>query len=143
MPHWWNGRHVSFRNSYRKVCRFESYMGHYERIYIMKRLVIKYKGTDLKIKSSRNNTCISDSYKVKNIESMQDLLYLIRGEIKDKKAAIHKRGIWSMTHEWRAHNLLYSLGIKRDRTKDVDLDVNQPWYIKVAYSVLSIFYPHF
>ena len=109
----------------------------------MKRLIIKHKGTDLKIKSSRNNTCISDSYKIKNIESMQDLLYLIRGEIKDKKAAIHKRGIWSMTHEWRAHNLLYSLGIKRDRTKDVDLDINQPWYIKVAYSVLSIFYPHF
>ena len=71
------------------------------------------------------------------------ILYTVRGEVSDKKAAIHKRGIWSMTHEWRAHNLLYSLGIKRDRTKDVDLDVNQPWYIKVAYSVLSIFYPHF
>lgn len=109
----------------------------------MKRFILEYKGTRLKVKSSRNNTCIYDSYKVKDIDSMQDLLYAVRGEVSDKKAAIYKRGIWSMIHEWRAHNLLYSLGIKRDRTKDVDLNVNQPWYIKVAYSVLSIFYPHF
>ena len=28
MPRWWNGRHACLRNKYRKVCEFESRLGH-------------------------------------------------------------------------------------------------------------------
>lgn len=45
-----------------------------------------------------------------------------------------------MVNEWSVHNLLYSLGIQKDRTKDVDLNINQHWYIKVGYFLLSPIY---
>lgn len=109
----------------------------------MKRIIITYKGLDFKVNISHNNTCILDSYKIKDIDSMQDILYIIQDEVEDPNMAINKRGIWSMTNEWRAHNLLYSLGIEKDRTKSVDLDLNQPWYMKLAYTLLSCLYPHF
>lgn len=28
MSMWWNGRHACLRNKYRKMCRFESDLGH-------------------------------------------------------------------------------------------------------------------
>jgi hypothetical protein len=36
------------------------------------------------------------------------------------------------------HNRLYKLHILRDRTKDVDLEYKQKWYLKVLYSILGI-----
>jgi len=43
----------------------------------------------------------------------------------------------SMRCEWAAHSLLYALGIKRDKTKDVDLDFALPWYKRLAFSVVG------
>jgi hypothetical protein len=45
-----------------------------------------------------------------------------------------------MIIEWRAHNMLYALHIKRNRTRTVDLDINEPWYRKVGYLILSTLY---
>lgn len=73
---------------------------------------------------------------------MLGILYKIQEEA-DDNSAINKRGVWGMVHEWRTHNLLYALNIQRDRTRSVDLNLNQPWYIKVAYPLLSPFYLHF
>lgn len=109
----------------------------------MKKLIIEYKSYILRVSASADNTHIQDSYKVKSIDEMQDILWMIQSEVEDDSMAINKRGIWSMTHEWRAHNLLYSLGIEKDRTGSVDLDLNQPWYMKLAYKLISIFYPHY
>ena len=39
----------------------------------------------------------------------------------------------SIKREWAAHNLAYKLGIKRDKTKDVDLEYEQKWYVRLAY----------
>lgn len=46
--------------------------------------------------------------------------------------------VWSRSErslrlEWAAHNLAYSLGIRRDKTKDADLNYEQKWYVKLAY----------
>lgn len=49
----------------------------------------------------------------------------------------HLRSMGSMKREWATHNLLYSLGIKRKSTKDVDLDFTQKWYMKLAYWVIG------
>ena len=109
----------------------------------MKKLIIRYKDFILKVHASKDNTYIQDSYKVKRIDEMQDILWMIQSEVEDASMAINKRGVWSMTHEWRAHNLLYSLGIEKDRTGSVDLNLNQPWYARLGYKVLSLFYFHY
>lgn len=109
----------------------------------MKRVIIRYNNLPIKVNISHDNTCILDSYKIKSVHAMHEILYMIRDEDELGYMAINKRSIWGMTHEWRAHNLLYALNIHINRTKDVDLDISQPWYYKVAYSVLSLFYPRF
>lgn len=43
-------------------------------------------------------------------------------------------------NEWRAHNLLYSMGIEKERTRSVDLSINESWYKKIGYFILSLFY---
>jgi len=54
--------------------------------------------------------------------------------------AINKRTTAGMIIEWRAHNMLYALHIKRPRTRTVDLDINEPWYRKIGYMILSTLY---
>lgn len=105
----------------------------------MEKIVVEHNGIVLRVECSQSNTKIIDSYKVKNKWDMKFILYQIRDRVtKDK--AIHNRSISSMVNEWSVHNLLYSLGIQKDRTKDVDLNINQPWYIKVGYFLLSPIY---
>ena len=48
-----------------------------------------------------------------------------------------KRSVGSLRREWAAHNLAYALGIKRDKTKDVDLDYEPRWYHKLLYGVVG------
>ena len=43
----------------------------------------------------------------------------------------------SLRREWATHNLLYSLGYKRERTKDADLNFEHKWYMKLAYAVVG------
>lgn len=52
---------------------------------------------------------------------------------------IHDRSIFSLIIEWRAHNLLYDLGMYKSRTKDVDLNYPK-WYVYPIYFILSLFY---
>lgn len=108
----------------------------------MKKLIIRHKDFILKVHASENNTTIFDSHLVKSPWDMESIIYYIKAETSDEYA-INKRNISSMIYEWRVHNLLYSLGILRDRVKDVDLNTGQPWYIKSLYFILSPFYFHF
>ena len=48
-----------------------------------------------------------------------------------------RRSDGSLRREWAAHNWAYSLGIKRDKTEDVDLNYEQKWYVKLAYFVVG------
>ena len=43
----------------------------------------------------------------------------------------------SLKREWGAHNLAYDLGIKRNKTKDCDLNYEQPWYTKLMYWIVG------
>lgn len=108
----------------------------------MKKIIIRYRNFILKVHISKDNTTIIDSFKVKNPSDMRSVIYLIRNKAPEGYA-IDKRRISSMVHEWRVHNLLYNLGIFKNRTKDVDFESNQSWYIKVLYYILSPFYLHF
>lgn len=108
----------------------------------MKNLIIRHKDFILKVNASETCTTIQDSYKVKSPWDMESIIYSIKAETTEEYA-VNKRSISSMIYEWRVHNLCYNLSILRDRTKDVDLNIGQPWYIKVLYTVLSPFYLHF
>lgn len=108
----------------------------------MKKLIIAYKNFTLKVHIFKGDTIIFDSYKVKRISDMKYILNSIREEVTDEYA-INQRSIFGMISEWRVHNLLYSLGVSKLRTRAVNLNVGQPWYIKTLYAILSIFYLHF
>ena len=43
----------------------------------------------------------------------------------------------SIRREWATHNLAYSLGIRRDKTTDCDLNYELEWYQNLAYSVVG------
>lgn len=136
MPPWWNGRHASLRN----LCLVRE--GSSLSGGTMKKVIIRYNDLALKVTVTEDNTHIEDSYRVKNIFDMWNVLNMIQEEC-EEELSIHKRALSGMINEWRVHNLLYSLGIQRDRTKSVDLNIGQPWYVKVAYFLLSPLYLHF
>lgn len=108
----------------------------------MKKIIVAHKNFVLKVHISEDNTTIFDSYQVKSPWDMESIIYYIKREASEDMA-INKRNISSMIYAWRTHNLLYSLGILRDRVKDVDLNTNQLWYVKALYFILSPLYLHF
>ena len=106
---------------------------------IMKEINIKYGEYLIDVLLSTDNTSIIDSYRIKRINDMINVLKKIRNTC-DNSYAIHKRSIFGMVNEWRVHNLLYFLHIKRRRTGTVDLNINQSIWAKIAYTLLSVFY---
>ena len=105
----------------------------------MKEINIKYSKYIINVLLSINNTSITDSYRIRRIDDMVNVLKKIRNTC-DNSYAIHKRSIFDMVNEWRVHNLLYFLHIKRRRTGTVDLNINQSIWAKIAYTLLSVFY---
>ena len=105
----------------------------------MKMINIKYSECIINVLLSTNNTSIKDSYRIRRINDMVNVLKKIRNTC-DDSYAIHKRSIFGMVNEWRVHNLLYFLHIKRKRTGTVDLNINQSIWVKIAYTLLSVFY---
>lgn len=105
----------------------------------MKEINIKYSEYIINVLLSTDNTSIIDSYRIKRINDMVNVLKEIRNTC-DNSYAIHKRSIFGMVNEWRVHNLLYFLHIKRSRTGTVDLNINQSIWAKIAYTLLSVFY---
>lgn len=55
----------------------------------------------------------------------------------EPKCPLWGRSMGSMRREWAAHNLAYALRIKRNKTKDCDLNFTQPWYLNLAYGVVG------
>ena len=105
----------------------------------MKEINIKYSEYIINVLLSTNNTSITDSYRIRRVKDMVNVLKKIRNTC-DNSYAIHKRSIFGMVNEWRVHNLLYFLHIKRRRTGTVVLIINQSIWAKIAYTLLSVFY---
>lgn len=55
--------------------------------------------------------------------------------IESEIGVFQNRSQFSLKCEWACHNFLYALNIARERTKDVDLDYPQKWYLRIAYTV--------
>ena len=48
-----------------------------------------------------------------------------------------KRSEGNIKREIATHNLLYSLCIRREKTKDVDLEYEPKWYMNLAYAIVG------
>lgn len=106
-------------------------------------MLIDYK--DRKIIILPNVTSIENSFQIRNIKEMKTIINTAKAISKGryrryKEYAIHVRTMFGMICEWRSHNLLYSLGIKRASTKHVDLELHPKWYYKIGYFILYCCY---
>lgn len=97
-----------------------------------------YRGGVLYVTTTPENTHIENSYLVKSRRDMRGILECI--ELNSLCGdAVRRIGMNTMVREWRAHNLLYALGIARKRTRDVDLNEESLWR-RIGYFVLSLMY---
>lgn len=103
---------------------------------------INYNNITLNVIHSLENIHIEDSYKIKKIKDMKNILNILRQNSNKTNSVIHSLTNFNMINEWRSHNLCYDLHILRSRTKDVDLNKNS-FLIKIIYFIVSLFYPHF
>lgn len=87
------------------------------------------------------NIHISNSYQFNSKEMNKILDYIMNKEyFKILAAAGFTRTKKSMLKEWKAHNLLYNLGYKKERTGSVDLNQNESFKRRIGYFILSLFY---
>ena len=85
------------------------------------------------------NTHILDSCKVKSKEDIRQYLQAVRDEA-SPEMAVCQRDLESMVREWRSHILFYNFHVFRSRTKDVDLELKQPWWREWFCRAVSFFY---
>ena len=88
---------------------------------------------------SEINTHIEDSCQVKSKEAMREYLENLR-DVSSDKMAVNQRDMDSMVCEWRSHNFFYKFHVFRNRTKDVDLELKQPWWREWFCRLVSFFY---
>lgn len=85
-----------------------------------------------------NHITIFDSYKIKKIKHMLEVLKWARsyaefGDIETNSKLLQ-------LCKWRACNLLHRFKYQVDRTRSVNLNVTETWRDKVGYIFLSLFY---
>ena len=93
-------------------------------------------GMPLLVQVTDNNVHIVDSYRIKDDQEKLLFISIIRLSSPETWA---KRTDESLLAEWKAHNILYKIGYKRARTKDVDLENDQDILHAIGYAILSLF----
>jgi hypothetical protein len=73
--------------------------------------------------------------------SKWDFLWELRAiSAKEKDCDVFKnRSIRSLCREWACHNAAYAIGIKRNKTKDCDLNYPMKWYSLATYWIVGWF----
>lgn len=89
------------------------------------------------------NPClhIKNSYLITDSDSIKSTLKFIHYDplYKDLQKSGYTRTLQSEYQEWKAHNFLYRIGYKRERTGSVDIDQHEPKLCRFIYAILSIF----
>lgn len=104
----------------------------------MRQVSIELKDKVYRIYLSDDEIIIFDSYRVRRIKDMVHIIKILRVLVESKP--VNSRSMFSVICEWRAHNLLYTLGIKRNHTKDVNLELHPKWYMNIIYPIVGLFY---
>lgn len=97
-----------------------------------------HNGEFIRVILNKYNIHIEDSYQVVKRKDMKDFLSIIL-DASLNRGIFYSRKIRSWIREWKAHNLLYRLGIKKDRTGSVDLDECESKLRRFGYFILSLF----
>jgi len=82
---------------------------------------------------SAHSVQIVDSWNINNLQEEKDYIAIIKANRKCPPE-VYERCDCSLIAEWRTHNLLYALGIARERTKSTDFD-KEPWYRMLCYYI--------
>mgnify|MGYP003292533461 CR=1 FL=1 len=82
-----------------------------------------------------NNCHIVDSYLITDRKEMEEFCQNYLPE-----RFFRTRTLKSYIREWCAHNLLYRMKFQISRTKDCDLNLDEKWFMRLGYFLLSIFY---
>ncbi len=83
---------------------------------------------------SQNNLKIFDSWQISK-RDFRNTLEQIKKENLD--SSVWNRSFCSMIKEWAFHNFIYRLHIKREHTKDVDINYPLEWYEKIFYTLFG------
>ena len=79
------------------------------------------------------NLHIVDGYKINKLTDMETYLLQHKDELSSS------RSLKSYLIEWRAHNVLYYLGLFRSHTKDTDLDDHESMFRRFIYWLIWVF----
>ena len=82
-----------------------------------------------------NCATIYNSYRIKKKSHMLDVIKWIKKYSK----SVNAQSEIVILSEWRVHNLLYWMNIKRDRTMHCDINPKS-WVTKTMYIILSVLY---
>jgi len=94
----------------------------------------------IKYTINKDNVHIQNSYKVSSDTVMRKYLISIKQKAKMDKNINYKRNINSWIKEWKAHNMLYIMGILKERTGSVDLNEDESKIKLSMYSLLAKLY---
>lgn len=97
-----------------------------------------YNGNLISVSFNQSNIHISDSYKLIKRTHMKDCLNIIR-YASVNRGIFYSRSLNSWIREWKAHNILYKLGIYKERTSSVDLNEKESKLRRFGYFILSLF----
>lgn len=85
------------------------------------------------VDAEHKNIKLVDSWFIEDRSMQKQILQ----ELLESYEWFRARSLKSYLREWRAHNLLYHLGLFEERTKDTDLNVNEYWYRRLVYFFLG------
>lgn len=88
------------------------------------------------IKVSEHSVHIGNSFLFTNDSDKCRVLHQLFNEYPQ---VLKHRSAQSFINEWKAHNILYQKDIEQERTKDVDFELKQKWYLKIAYWFIAHF----
>lgn len=90
---------------------------------------------DINMKVTDSVITIYDSYLMSK-EDFIDTLYFMRNIYTDNKVLLNRNN-YSLLCEWAVHKVLFKLGILKNRTKDVDLNLFSSVFINIIYCILG------
>lgn len=88
-------------------------------------------------KVGKNTIQVKNSYTIRNVSTMKYVLKYIMEKVPSDHP-VKQMKMTQMVLEWSAHNLLYKLHYKPDRTKSIDLNVSESRMHKIGYFLLGI-----
>ena len=88
------------------------------------------------------NIHIENSHELYTRQEVEEALTYIHSTFEYKKLVSmgYTRTLKSQIDEWRAHNVMWSWGYKRNRTGSVDLNQNESKFRKIIYSIIAFFH---